>query len=444
MQTIATYLLRTPELAADEISQRWSKLDSLFELWLSQKGADIPLGNEGFFKSKTQQDDTGLYRIDKHASKDGAVTQYTLEEKTRAGLNFTTHISILSAADQVTLYATLKVSNLNDIVAQTFADAKCPKIIRDAINLFDDWHYFDNKLATSVTLVTNKEEAQALATRLTDGDFRKLPVVVVSELDGEEIWPEIANQIAYDLSGAADVYRLNEDASSELTNVVGKINSCYLGAIRIYWPIRPKEEFPRSTVWTASQLLPEDESMDQEHASRFRSQLRNRVLAAMSISVQEPREIASIKEAEIKGRIAKLEGHAADHEAALALIDELQKKNESLKEQLDEANKRCTSLEYQVRYANDGSVASPRVTPASNDEINSPEPGDVRFYKKISEAGDHDKFRIVNDCNHNKWQGSKPADKARKGIIRHEGRDDWKSMQHCAKCTGPGMWRVQW
>ncbi|UVE68928.1 hypothetical protein L2Y90_19380 [Burkholderia pyrrocinia] len=444
MQTIATYLLRTPELPADEISQRRSKLESLFESWLSQKGADVPLVNEGFFKSKTQQDDTGLYRIDRHASEEGAVTEYTLEEKTRVGLNCTTRISILTATSQVTLYATLTVSNPDDIVAQTFTDAKCPKIIRDAINLFDDWRYFNNKLATSVTPVTGKEEVQALATRLRDGDLRKLPMVVVSEVDGEEIWPEIASQIAYDLSGSAEVYRLNEDASSELTNAVGKINSCYLGAIRIYWPIRTSEGFPRSTVWTAPQLLPEDESMDQEYASRFRSQLRNRVLAAMSISVQEPREIASIKEAEIKGRIAKLEAHAADHETALALIDELQKKNELLKEQLDETNKRYTSLEYQIRYANDGSVASPRVTPASNDEINPPEPGEVRFYKKINEAGDHDKFRIVNDCNHNRWQGSKPADKARKGIIRHEGRDDWKSMQHCAKCTGPGMWRVQW
>lgn len=444
MQTIATYLLRTPELSAGEISHRWSKLDSLLESWLSQKGANIPLEKDGLFKSRTQQDDLGIYRIDRHESEEGAVTEYTLEEKTRAGLNFTTHLAVMTTAGRVTLYVTLTAFNADDNVAQTFTDAKCPKIIRDAINLFDDWCYFDNKLATSVTQVASKEEVQVLATRLRDSSSRKLPMVVVSEVDGEEIWPGIASEIAYDLSGSAEVYRLNEEASGELTNVVGKINSCYLGAIRIYWPIRTKEVFPRSTVWTAPQLLPKDESMDQEYASRFRSQLRNRVLTAMSISIREPQEIASIKEAEIKNRLAKLEAHAADHEVALKLIDELQKENERLKEQLDEANKTRTSLEYQIRYANDGSVTSPRTTAASNDETNPPEPGEVRFYKKISEAGDHDKFKIVNDCNHNKWQSSKSADKARKGIIRHEGSANWKSMKHCAKCTGPGMWRVQW
>ncbi len=367
-----------------------------------------------------------------------------MEEKSRAGLNFTTHLAILTTIGHVTLYATLTVSSPEDAVAQTFTDAKCPKIIRDAINLFNDWRYFENLLSTSVTPVITNEQVQTLAMRLKDGSARKLPVVVVSELDGEEVWPGIANQIAYDLSGAAEVYHVNEDASDELTNVVGKLNSCYLGAIRIYWPIRSSEDFPRSTVWTAPQLLPEDESKDQEYSSRFRSQLRNRVLTAMSISVQEPKEIALIKQDEIKGRIANLEARAADHEAALTLIDELQKKNEGLREQLDEANRRLASLSYKLQYANDGNISSSRVEPASNDDSSPPQSGEIRFYKKISEAGDHDKFKVVNDCNHNKWQGSKPADKARKGIIRHEGRDDWKSMQHCAKCTGPGMWRVQW
>ncbi len=444
MQTIASYLLHTPELTINEVAQRHSKLNSLFENWLSNKGADIPLEKEGFFRSRTRQDDTGLYRIEKFGSGVNTVTEYTLEERSPAGLNFTTHLAIVNFDRQVALYATLTVSNPEDTIAQNFTNAKCPRVIRDAIKLFDDWRYFDNPLSTSVTQVTKKEEIQPLAAWLRDSVSRKLPVIVISEVDGEEIWPGIANHIAYDLSGAAEVYRINKDASGELTNSVGKSNSCYLGAIRVYWPIRGCEDFPESKVWTAPRLLPEDESKDQEYSLRFRSQLRNLILDAMSSSIQEPKEITLIKRSEFKEKLAKLESHAVDHLTALELIDKLRKKNEELNAELDELRKRYTSLQYQVRYTKDESTAPSQTTPVSDNKSDPPQPGDVRFYKKINEAGDHDKFITVNDCNHNKWQSSKPADKARKGIIRHEGKDDWKSMQHCAKCTGPGMWRVQW
>jgi len=443
MQTIASYLLSTPDLEPGEIEKRLSALHSLLEHWLSKKGADTPLENEGFFKSKTRTDDTGIYSISRHASVQDAVTEYTLEEKSRGGLDFITRLAVLKNANHVTLYATLTVSNPHDAVSQIYTDAKCPEVIRDAINLFSDWHYFGNTVDTSVTSVTGREAVQTLVAWLRDGT-RKLPIVVVSELDGEEIWPKITDQIAYDLAGAAQVYHIDEEASDELTSAVGKINSCYLGAIRIYWPTRSHEDFPRSAVWTASRLLPDDELKDAEYSSRFRSELRNRVFAAMSISIQQPDEIDSIKKAEIDERIARLESRAVDYEAALALIDELQKSNAELSEKLNDANRKRASLAYQIQYSNDENSAAPEAAPALNDDTNPPEPGEVRFYKKIKDAGDHDKFKIVNDCNHNKWQGSKPADKARKGLIRHEGRDDWQSMEHCAKCTGPGMWRVQW
>lgn len=332
-------------------------------------------------------------------------------------------------------------SNHEDIVTQTFTNAKCPKVIRDTINLFDDWRCFDNALSTTATPITNSVEARSLAHHVRD-DARRLPIVVVSEVDNEEIWPGISENIAYDLSGAAEVFRLTEEAANEFTNAVGKINSCYLGAIRIYWPKRGADDFPRSTVWTASRLLPEDERYDKEYSTRFRMNLRGSVFAAMSVSVQEPKEIASIKRAEIRERISKLEVQAHDHDATLVLLDELQKKNDALSEQLNEANEVIANLKYRLQST--PVVALKQNEPASNDASAPPATGEVRFYKKISNARSHDKFKLVNDCNHNNWQSAKPADKARKGIIRHEGRDDWSKMQHCAECTGPGMWRVQW
>ena len=51
----------------------------------------------------------------------------------------------------------------------------------------------------------------------------------------------------------------------------------------------------------------------------------------------------------------------------------------------------------------------------------------------------------VQDCGCDNWQSAHAADKARKGIARLENdRIDWKTMQHCASCTGGGMWKVRW
>jgi len=51
----------------------------------------------------------------------------------------------------------------------------------------------------------------------------------------------------------------------------------------------------------------------------------------------------------------------------------------------------------------------------------------------------------VPDCGCNRWQGAQKADKAKKGIAKLENdRSDWKIIQHCASCTGGGMWKVRW
>ena len=74
-----------------------------------------------------------------------------------------------------------------------------------------------------------------------------------------------------------------------------------------------------------------------------------------------------------------------------------------------------------------------------------PKAGEIRFYKKRFSTQGHDIMRRVGDCGCNNWEGSHSADKARKGIAKLENnRDDWRTMQHCASCTGGGMWRVKW
>jgi hypothetical protein len=74
-----------------------------------------------------------------------------------------------------------------------------------------------------------------------------------------------------------------------------------------------------------------------------------------------------------------------------------------------------------------------------------PTAGEVRFYKKHYAHRSYDVFIRVADCKCNRWQGGHAGHKAHDGIAKLEGnRTDWKTIHHCASCTGGGMWRVKW
>ena len=77
-------------------------------------------------------------------------------------------------------------------------------------------------------------------------------------------------------------------------------------------------------------------------------------------------------------------------------------------------------------------------------ETEPPRPGEIRFYKKTYATPSHDVLVHYKDCKHNRWEGAHSADKAKKGIAKLEGRDNWQNIWHCAACTGGGVWKVRW
>jgi len=77
-------------------------------------------------------------------------------------------------------------------------------------------------------------------------------------------------------------------------------------------------------------------------------------------------------------------------------------------------------------------------------ESGEPKPGEERYYKKQHSKPAYDVLIRVDGCGHTSWQSAAKADKAKKGVERLEGRNDWKNIQHCGSCTGGGMWKVRW
>lgn len=189
-------------------------------------------------------------------------------------------------------------------------------------------------------------------------------------------------------------------------------------------------------------------------------------MRASAAGVVRPREIDEIRNAAARAEFAALKARAKSLEDFESLANSYAKDNDVLREELLQKDAEIEALQnavaklesekeglvFHLRQARPKAahdVAADDVEPDLPEgeiaEPAAPDRGEVRFYKKKYAAPTHDVMVRVGDCGHNSWQGAAKADKAKKGIARLEGnRDDWKTVQHCGRCTGGGMWRVQW
>lgn len=438
MRQLAAYSFSSPAGDVASAQKRHTEAIGIIENWLLKKGADAPLEPEGFFRSKTHRDKTGIYAITKHQHDGDELIEYTLEEKSSSGLDFSTTISALCSGGSTTIFCALMASSSEAAILNAYTDARCPSVIRDLLTSQDDWKYAGTDVSRSARLVDNEAEVAALVDHIMDTQSRKVPLVVVSEYKGEEAWPGIADNLARDLVGAAEVVRITDAGSKALSNKVGKRHSCYLAAIRLYWPATGEQDLPDSFVWTEEALLPEDEAEDTLYANRFRNKLRNLILSATAVSVTPPKRI---------GELIQLTADKELHDVRKSSnerIEQLQAIIDDLKERLEEADYRNRALTYQLQQSAMLADIGQGDEAASNDEDNTPTQGDVRFYKKIANAGKADKMVQIKDCGHTSWQSSNGAEKAKKGLARFIGSEDWKSVSHCGTCTGGGVWKVEW
>ena len=437
MRQLATYCFSSSFAAFSNANNRYASTIAAIEEWLVKKGADRPLESEGFFQSKTKRDDTGIYSIVGHSSDEATLVDFSLDEKSQSGLDFRTELSVLQSELSVTVYCTLSVSSAEDAIADTYADARCPSVIRELLGAHQDWNYADNAIRSNVDDVNSPTEVGALVDRIRNPHLRKMPLVLVSEFDGEEAWPGIAEKLSKDLLGVAEVFRISEGSSRLLSQQLGKMHSCYLGAIRLYWPATNADQLPRSFVWTEESLLPDDEGMDDIYAMKFRSKIRNLILSATAVSISAPKQIVMLRKAAIERELRD------ERKGASERITKLEATIEDLNARLEKSELRVRVLAHKLQQA--VSITEiPDAGGASNDDKSEvPSKGDVRYYKKIANAGKADKMAETNDCGHTSWQSSHSGHKAKKGLARLLGSSEWKSMHHCGTCTGGGIWKVE-
>lgn len=449
MLTVAAYRFETPTLHEEDINTAWDEALHAVDSWLSRKGALDVNSKSGEFASKTKGA-TGTFTRTVISSTLGLLDEVALRESTEQGHEFTTTVSLIKSASQLYFYLTLAAEHTGTSLAPIIIYPRCPELVRNILGLREDWAFGGSEVPPSKPIVlSGKESAQSLAGYLMNPE-RTLPVTVVSELEGQAVWPDLSEKLAIDLAGLSAVVTIDGAASWELNNALGKRRSCYLGAVRVYWPLSHPSGNPDdlvSNLWTAERLLSDDS--DAKGLSRFTTTLRRRVMNTAALAVSAPAIIRQIKSEDSRQQLAKLQEKADANSEELELARLFIEENERLKDELDKAKDeaarqaaRAETAEYALEQVKSGQSLNDGT---DEDELPaSPSDGEVRYYKKIHSTPSYDVLVRISDCGHNKWQPSNKADKAKKGIAKLENRDDWKSLYHCASCHGGGVWKVTW
>jgi hypothetical protein len=449
MKILSAYCLQA-ELGTEATADRAAYAENEICEWLYSKGAISPLQSEGKFNSLSR-DGSGSYSINSTKSEIGTLMQTTLTENVNNGYVFVTNIYCASTKSDLTIYATLAIESDTGLVKPAFLYPKCPKVIRSLISNFNDWKYYGQPIPKHLAIIYHENEIAHLCAWIRN-NTRKLPILAVSADREEMIWHDIYVDLARDLAGIAYVVVLDEQASWALTDEFGKTNSCYLGAIRLYWPVGDSDLQSLSlsgSVWTSRTILSSYGSNDIAKR-KFLSMVRSTILSAAAATIGEPSIISEITFSSFKEgiqRIVSRERETAKESAESEIDAELEKiaaEESRIAKENFELKAKISALEWSMERKCDNCRWKIDEDIISDDSPTPPEKGEIRFYKKIGTKGPADEMEHVNGCNHNAWRPAFKGDKAEKGIAKLEGRSDWQSIQHCGTCTGGGVWRVHW
>lgn len=450
MQQLSAYLLEARNLAPDRLAERATAITTAVRDWLSQKGVSDPSSDAGTFDSMTANGD-GRFSREVTAAGAGELQEIKLEEFSKGGQTFTTILSVTRLDSSISIYATLSVTNTVSVLAPVYTDPRCPSVIRKLISLFPDWSLNGNPLGQGKPRQYFGEEDAAKLIDQLRSETRLLPIVVVSQNDGETLWPKLDSELAFDLTALAHVVTIDDEASWLLSDELGKENSCYMGAVRLYWPVRRDKadtvQFP-GMVWTASALLSNDH--DGKGLGRLRANLRRRVMTVAALTVVPPNEIREIRTMAGRAKLAALEQRADANSEELEFARLHIAENERLEIELADAKLQIATLSSRAEVAEHAlsqlKVPDGQPTPAvgASSAQAPPKAGETRYYKKSHSKPAYDVLVEVTDCGHSTWQSAAKAEKAKKGVEKLEGRNNWKSIQHCGSCTGGGMWKVRW
>ncbi|MBD3828371.1 hypothetical protein [Stenotrophomonas sp.] len=453
MQTVSAYLLERTGLSEHQLQARITSLHDSLSRWLQEKGATDVDAASGTFASETPNGGGSFTR--EAVSIDGDYAEIiVLREKANASQVFITRVSFVGARGRVAVYSSVSAGNIGTTITPRSTSARCPSVIRQIIRDHGDWTINQAPIPSGRPRTFSGAEGGAEVCKIIASANRKFPLVLVSEDEGSFVWDGLDRQLAYDLAGLGYVSVIDDEAGREILTRLGRRNACFDGAVRIYWPhVGAPHDPVMSTLWTAERMLEAPANTTAEQ--RFREQVRRRIMMAAALAITEPAELGEVFRAHARKRLAELQGDAAHVQDVWQMANTISDDLDSAKRRIAELETelgieitRAENAEAQLAYAKGGSGDAEPDEDASDalgdDDDPAIQPGETVFYKKTHSAPGYDIMVRRGDCGHDSWENANSADKAWKGVERHEGRKDWSSFMHCSRCKGGGVWRVTW
>lgn len=440
MQSLAAYAFEAED--ADP-PKRLQEIDLAVDEWLSEKGAADPRVANGDFQSKTG-DGVGQFSRTVLSSREGTLREIELLETAHTGASFTTRVQVANTGSSIAVYISLSATPGRSVVAPMRLVPRCPGIVRALITRYPDWKFAGQELPPGLAFDATTEDAATVLCGALRSPARRLPIIVVSTDEDEVVWKELPHKLAEQLIGLANVAYVGAESSWVLTDELGEPNSCYLGAVRLYWPVvRSNGDF-EATTWLPTKLAAF--GRDSGGMNRFVTSLRRTVMSTAALTMLPQKSVREVSNAAARERLQNLS--AVDQEQQLnSIVDE----NAQLSADLAETKAALARAEWKIAALEQRgtSIATDddEETPAAEDSrVAPPEKGEVRYYKKIGSGGGVDTLVRTGSCNHNarNWKSAFKGDQAEKGLLKLEGSSDWQSLFHCSACTGGGRWRVHW
>lgn len=272
------------------------------------------------------------------------------------GGSLQTDIRVIADAGRTAFRCVLSMESEGGITP-TEVSLRPPRFVREIVGLGSPW---------TIGIAGERVFAQPFFADLDDVDEldalvsapeRRLPIVMVSEFDGETLAGDLHERLSQDLCGLAHTVRLSAEASWELTRRHGREWSCYNGAVRLLWPLRggPANPFGHP-LWTWDQMRARAGG-DPMARDRMRGLIARRILEASTFVADDPvfRDFDAAKlrhateealQASADDRVFRslADAYAEDNKALLARVDEQAREIEVLRSNL-------ATLTDQLRFA---------------------------------------------------------------------------------------------
>ena len=254
-----------------------------------------------------------------------------------------TDISVLADIQRTAFRCTLHMISDGGI-APSAVTLRAPRFIRDIIALNCSWTVgLEGEAVSAQSLPFDAEHVPHLDALITSSE-RRLPIVIVSELDGETLFGDLHDRLSQDLCGLAHTVRLSADGSWGLTRRRGKEWSCYNGAVRLLWPFRfNRDDFRAHPLWTLDQMV--SRASDHRQArENIRKLVASHIIEASTFVSDDPAfhdfDVKRTRHAYDEARVtaqndgdasALAQSYAAENDNLRARVDTQQREIEDLR-----------------------------------------------------------------------------------------------------------------